>query len=90
MKKTDIAMIILISSVGVLVAYLIATNLPFLRLPEDGVKVQTIPTITAEIVEPSKDVFNEDAINPTVEVILGDGGGSVTGDGTSTEDGGAN
>lgn len=73
MKKSDIAMIILIASVGVIIAYFIANNLPFLKLPEDGIKVQKIPSISSEIVQPSKDIFNEDAINPTVEVMVGPG-----------------
>ena len=73
MKKTDIAMLILIASVGVIIAYFIAINLPFLRLPENGVKVQTTTKITPDIKEPSDKVFNEQAINPTVEVIVGSG-----------------
>lgn len=71
MKKSDIAMIILIASVGVMIAYFIAVNIPFLRLPEKGIPVETIPQVTSDIVEPNKKVFNEDAINPTVEVIVG-------------------
>lgn len=70
MKKTDIAMIILIASLGVIIAYFIAVNIPFLKLPEDGIKVQTISEISPDIKKPSEDVFREDAINPTVEVIL--------------------
>lgn len=73
MKKTDIAMIILIASIGIIVAYFIAINIPFLKVPEKGVKVQTIPVITAEVKEPSKAIFNELAVNPTVEVIVGNG-----------------
>ena len=71
MKKTDIAMIILIASVGIMVAYFVASNISFLKLPEDGVKVQTIRSISDEIVEPDEEVFHKDAINPTVEVIVG-------------------
>jgi len=32
MKKTDIAMIILVASLGVIVAYVVASNLSFLKL----------------------------------------------------------
>ena len=71
MKKTDIAMIVLIASVGVMVAYFVVVNIPFLKLPEDGVKVQTIRTISDEITDPDENVFNKDAINPTVAVIVG-------------------
>lgn len=70
MKKTDIAMIIFIAGVGVLIAYFVVINLPFLKLPEDGVKVQTMDALTSDVAEISKDVFNQDAINPTVEVII--------------------
>ena len=70
MKKTDIAMIILIAGIGVLIAYFIVINIPFLKLPEDGVKVQTIDKLTSDVAEISDEVFNKDAINPTVEVII--------------------
>ncbi len=78
MKKTDIAMVILIASIGVIVAYFIAINIPFLKLPEEGVKVQTMSKISSEIKEPSESVFNDQAINPTVEVIVGSGAGEST------------
>lgn len=32
MKKSDIAMIVLIASLGVIVAYFVASNIPFLRV----------------------------------------------------------
>lgn len=72
MKKTDIAMIVLIAGIGVLVAYLVATSIPFLRLPEKGVEVKTIRGITTEVNQPDESVFNTSAINPSVEVIVGD------------------
>ena len=74
MKKTDIAMIVLIAGVGILIAYFIAVNIPFLKIPEQGVEVQTVDSIGAEISEPSKSVFNADAINPTVEIVVGGNG----------------
>ncbi len=73
MKKTDIAMIIFIASIGVIISYLIASSVPFLELPEDGVKVQTIQEIDSDIEEPDAKIFNSEAINPTVEVIIGQG-----------------
>lgn len=74
MKKTDIAMIVLIAGVGILIAYFIAVNLPFLKIPERGVEVQTVDPIGSEISEPSKSVFNAEAINPTVEIVVGGNG----------------
>ncbi len=73
MKKTDIAMIMLIASIGVIVAYLVAINIPFLKMPDNGIKVQTMTKITADVKEPSQTVFNGQAVNPTVEVIVGNG-----------------
>ena len=74
MKKTDIAMIVLIAGVGILIAYFIAVNIPFLKIPEQGVEVQTVDPIGSEISEPSKSVFNAEAINPTVEIVVGGNG----------------
>ncbi|PID33147.1 hypothetical protein CR969_02290 [Candidatus Saccharibacteria bacterium] len=71
MKKTDIAMIILVASVGVLIAYFIAINIPFLKLPDNGLKIQTVRKISSEVTKPSEKVFNDKAVNPTVEVIVG-------------------
>lgn len=73
MKKTDFAMIILIAAVGVMIAYFIASNIPFLKVPEEGIKVQTIEEIRADVAEPDSRTFNTDAINPTVEVVVGGG-----------------
>ena len=74
MKKTDIAMIVLIAGVGILIAYFIAVNIPFLKIPEQGVEVQTVDPIRSEISEPSNSVFNAEAINPTVEIVVGGNG----------------
>lgn len=70
MKKTDIAMIILIASISVLVSYFVAKAIVG-DVQNESVKVKTTDPITTEIVEPDKTVFNKDAINPTVEVIIG-------------------
>ena len=71
MKKTDIAMIILIASVAIMTAFFIGNSLPFLKPSEDGVKVQTIEAIEPTVEDPDASVFNDDAINPTVEVVVG-------------------
>lgn len=71
MKKTDIAMIILIAGLGVGIGYAVASNISALKVPEKGVEVQTIREISSEVDRPDKNVFNVDAINPTVEVFVG-------------------
>ncbi len=70
MKKSDIAMIILIASVSVIIAYFIA-NAVIGDVKNEAVKVKTTDPITADIQEPDKTIFNSNAINPTVEVIIG-------------------
>jgi len=71
MKKTDVAMIILIASISILAAYFIAGSLPVFRDVNKPVKVKTATPITKKIVEPDASLFNTQAINPTVEVIIG-------------------
>lgn len=73
MKKTDIAMIILIASLSVMVAYFVADSIPSLKDSRQPVTVKTADPISADISEPDPAVFNKNAINPTVEVIIGAG-----------------
>jgi len=75
MKKSDIAMIILIASISVLIAYFIAKAV-IGDVQNESVQVKTTDPITTEVVEPDTSVFNSDAINPTVEVIIGGEGNS--------------
>jgi len=67
MKKTDIAMIILIIALSAGIAYAIA-NAVFGNISQESVTIKTIDPITSEIVEPDPTIFNEEAINPAVEV----------------------
>lgn len=71
MKKTDIATIILVASIGIVVAYFVASNLVFLRLPKSGVEVQTMTKIDSNVEQPDPSIFNTNAINPTVETVVG-------------------
>jgi uncharacterized membrane protein len=71
MKKTDIAMIVLIASVSVMVAYFVANSLPLFKDAQKPVSVKVADAITSDIDEVDKTVFNKEAINPTVEVIIG-------------------
>ena len=71
MKKTDIAMVVLIAGVGVAIGYLVASNISFLKVPERGMKVQTIREISSDVEKPNPAIFNSNAINPTVDVFVG-------------------
>jgi len=69
MKKTDIAMIILIASVSVLISFFVAKSI-FGDVYTGTAKVKTIDKIDSSIVEPDTDVFNKNAINPAVQVQI--------------------
>lgn len=70
MKKTDLAMIIFIAAVSVLIAYFVAKSI-IGDANNKPVKVKTVDQISADVREPDPDIFNKNAINPTVEVIIG-------------------
>lgn len=70
MKKSDIAMIILIASISILVAYFGAKAI-IGDVGSQSVKVKTTDKITTTIEQPDTSIFNTSAINPTVEVIIG-------------------
>lgn len=71
MKKTDIAMIILIASISVMAAYFVAKSIPLFNDAQKPVKVKVAEPITSAIEKVDSTVFNKEAINPTVEVIIG-------------------
>jgi len=70
MKSSDIAALILIASISVLVAYFVADAV-IGKPSSESVKVKTIAPISADVETPDKTIFNKDAINPTVEVEIG-------------------
>ena len=71
MKNTDIAMIILIASISVGLAYGAVSAIPGLKLSSEPVTIKTIEKYEPGLDEPDPDVFNKDAINPTVDVTIG-------------------
>ncbi|MBM3210100.1 hypothetical protein FJZ39_02065 [Candidatus Saccharibacteria bacterium] len=70
MKKTDIAMTIFIAGVSVLIAIFIANTFN-LGVDPDGREVKTVEEISSTIEEPDAEVFNAEAINPTVQIVIG-------------------
>ena len=74
MKKGDIAMIVLIAGVSILVSFLIANQISFLKPPEKGEDVQKINIkIDPAVAEPDTQLFTSKAINPTVKTVIGNG-----------------
>lgn len=73
MKKSDIAMIVLIASVSALLAFFVGDSLGLLKLNDKGEKVPSATPIVSEVTAPDPKVFNSNAINPTVQTIIGGG-----------------
>lgn len=71
MKKTDIAMIILIATVSVMVAFFVTRSI--VGTPSSEVtKVKTIEKIDSTITPPDTAIFNQNAINPAVKIEIND------------------
>jgi len=70
MKRSDIATITTIALISMVAAFLLADTI-LGKSTGGSVKVKTVEPISSEITEPDRTVFNKDAINPTVEVIIG-------------------
>lgn len=72
MKKTDIAMIILVAALSMGVALLVVGAIPGLSLSSDTTeKVETIERYSSDVNEPDPNIFNDSAINPTVDITIG-------------------
>ena len=71
MKQSDIFSIIIIATVGTLFSYFSVNS--FLGDPDlEMVNIKTIQEITPSIDSPDPELFNPGAINPTVEVFVGE------------------
>ena len=69
MKKSDIAMIILIAAVGVLVSFFVVRAI-LGNASSEPKKVPVVDEITSQITPPDSRIFNSNAINPSVEVEI--------------------
>lgn len=70
MKKTDIAAVILISVISTLIAYFVG-NAVLGDPNEEHVTVTYMDVISDSVAQPDPEVFNPEAVNPTVEVFVG-------------------
>jgi len=70
MKKTDIALVILLAGISFAVSYWLGGM--FLGDPsEDTYSITYVDAISSSLEEPDLDTFNPTGLNPTVEVIIG-------------------
>ena len=73
MKNTDIALVVMIALVATVVSYFLGNAI--LGDPNDQVTtVSYMEVIGANVDEPDPESFNIDALNPTVEVYVGNCG----------------
>ena len=70
MKRSDVITIFFIALMSAVIAYF-AANAIIGKPSSKSVTVRTATPITADIQQPDPVVFNKDAINPTVEVQIG-------------------
>lgn len=71
MKRTEIAMIILIAGISMGLTFFVARAF-FGDAVKKEATIDVVPPIKKTLDEPSKLIFNERAINPTVEVYVED------------------
>lgn len=78
MRKQDIAMIILIAGVSALISYFVVNEIPSIGKPsEEKFTTNTMTEISDQIAEPSDEIFNDKAINPTVQITIGENGEQI-------------
>lgn len=70
MKKNDIALLVLVVSISLVASYFILNKL--LGNPSEDTKaVEQVPKISAKVPEAPDTIFNKNAINPTVQIKIG-------------------
>lgn len=70
MKKNDIATLIFIVTISFMIAWFAANAI----VPEDSeksTKISVVDLISPDIESPDKRIFNQDAINPTIDRNIG-------------------
>lgn len=71
MKQSDVFTVIIVATVGTVAAAILCNLL--LGDPNDkSVTFKTVEVIEATLAQPDPEVFNPEAINPTVEVYVGE------------------
>lgn len=71
MKRTDIFTIIAVTLVGIIVSASLV-NLLLGDPNQKSVTFKSVEVVEAALAQPDPEVFNPDAINPTVEVYVGE------------------
>lgn len=70
MKQKDVALIIIVAFVAGVISLVLSNTL--FKSAERNLQAQTVQPITPDFQTPDKAVFNENAINPTKLIQIGD------------------
>lgn len=70
MKKNDLVMIVLIAGLSLVVSYFVVSALPIFKESGGETTVPQATKIEPTVGEIDKNVFNDKAINPTVEINI--------------------
>lgn len=70
MKKNDIALVVLIVSITLVMSFFLLKAV-FGEPAKKAVQVEKVEPIAADLKPPPADVFNKDAINPTIVIQIG-------------------
>lgn len=71
MKKSDIALLIVIIAISLVASYFIGQAV-LSNFTQSDVQVEATNPITSSITPPSTEIFNDKAINPAVPINIGD------------------
>ena len=71
MKKSDIALLIVIVAISLGISYFVGKAV-LEQFVQSDTEVERTDAISSEIIPPSQDVFNDQAINPAVPINIGD------------------
>lgn len=71
MKQKDIALILVVIIVSGFTSFIVSKKI-FSTDQDRSVEVKTVEVISTEFTEPDKKYFNDQSINPTQTIIIGD------------------
>jgi hypothetical protein len=78
MKKTDIAMIVLIASLSAIITYAVIQATPIGKSVNQSTNVKTIDAISADVDTPDNRIFTNNSINPSVQVTINNASTSLS------------
>lgn len=69
MKQSDIAVIVVIGATSLIISYFAAASI--IKTPQErNIQVERVNPITPNFPEVDKKIFDEDSINPTVQIDI--------------------